>query len=158
MEAFMDDTGNLAFHYEASAFWTAGRNGLCEGKDIPEPMSFSAPPAFHGERGHWTPEHFLLAAVASCFVITFRAIAEHSDFPFESLGVFVGGNIGREDGKYRFTDIKLKVKVGLPEHVSSERAMRLIDKTERNCLIMRSLNAQVVIIPEIRIHEAELVF
>jgi peroxiredoxin-like protein len=155
----MDDTGNLAFHYEATAFWTNGRNGLVEGKDIPEPMAFSAPPAFHGQKGHWTPEHFLLAAAASCFVITFRAIAEHSDFPYEALGVVAGGNIGREDnGKYRFTEIRLRVTLTLPEHVSSERAMRLIEKTERNCLVMRSLNAHVIVIPEIRVHEVAGVF
>lgn len=155
----MDDTGNLAFHYEATAFWTNGRNGLVEGQNIPEPMSFSAPPAFHGKPGHWTPEHFLLAAVASCFVITFKAVAEHSDFAFDALGVVVGGNIGRDDhGKYSFTEIRLKVSVTLPEHVSSERAMRLIEKAERNCLIMRSLNAKVVLVPEVRVHESAVVF
>jgi organic hydroperoxide reductase OsmC/OhrA len=37
---------------------------------------------FLGESGRWTPEHFLVAAAASCFVSTLSGIVEKSRLEF----------------------------------------------------------------------------
>ena len=46
------------------------------------PSLVSAPPSeFGGPGDRWSPETLLVAAVADCFVLTFRAIARASQLP-----------------------------------------------------------------------------
>jgi organic hydroperoxide reductase OsmC/OhrA len=66
--------------YRINAFGAGGRNGVVQAEGVLSSISFSAPPEFLGEPGRWTPEHFLVAAVASCFISTFSGIAEKSRF------------------------------------------------------------------------------
>ena len=61
--------------YHALAWWTSGQTGLAKSDSAPNAIHFSAPPEFGGLDGRWTPEDLLLAALASCFTTTFRAIA-----------------------------------------------------------------------------------
>ena len=71
--------------YRIQAFGAGGRNGVVHAEGVLSCISFSAPPEFLGEPGRWTPEHFLVAAVASCFVSTFSGIAEKSRLEFASF-------------------------------------------------------------------------
>jgi len=59
--------------YRVEAIGAGGRNGFVHAEGILPAISFSPPPEFQGELGRWTPEHFLAAAVASCFISTLRA-------------------------------------------------------------------------------------
>jgi hypothetical protein len=61
--------------YRVHAFGAGGRNGVVQAEGVLSSISFSPPPEFLGEPGRWTPEHFLVAVVASCFVSTFSGIA-----------------------------------------------------------------------------------
>ena len=58
--------------YRVRATSTIARSGVAAAQGVELPISFSAPPEFKGVAGHWTPEHFFVAAVASCYVSTFR--------------------------------------------------------------------------------------
>jgi organic hydroperoxide reductase OsmC/OhrA len=64
--------------YRINTFYAGPRKGIVQAEGVLPSVSFSAPPEFLGEPGFWTPEHFLVASVASCFVSTFSAIAEKS--------------------------------------------------------------------------------
>ena len=66
------------FLYRTHATWTMRRRGIVAAGDVPRTINFSSPPEFQGEPGLWTPEHLLVASVATCFLATFRAIAENS--------------------------------------------------------------------------------
>ena len=89
--------------YRVHAFAAGGRNGGVRAEGVLSCISFSAPPEFLGEPGRWTPEHFLVAAVASCFVSTFSGIAEKSRLEFASFNMDADGVLGNEDGIWRFT-------------------------------------------------------
>ena len=115
------------------------------------PIEFSAPAEFQGQAGLWTLEHFLLAAVSACFITTFRAIAELSRFAAEALEVSVEGRIEKAEEGLRFTDIVLKPTLTVASGSERERAVRLLEKTERSCLISRSLRSQVRMEPEVQI-------
>jgi organic hydroperoxide reductase OsmC/OhrA len=78
----------MDYNYRVRGSWEVRRNGVVSAEGITEPkITFSAPVEFKGESGHWTPEHFLVAAVVSCFIVTFSAMAESSRLNFLSLGV-----------------------------------------------------------------------
>jgi peroxiredoxin-like protein len=139
--------------YRINAFGAGGRNGVVHAEGVLSSISFSAPPEFLGEPGHWTPEHFLVAAVASCFISTFSGIAEKSRLEFASFHLDAEGLLGNPDGIWRFTEIKLRPVVTVLKEEDHERAMLLLEKAEKSCLIARSLQLKVALLPTVKIEE-----
>ena len=136
-----------------NALCAGPRKGVVQSEGVLPSISFSAPPEFLGEAGRWTPEHFLVAAVASCFVSTFSGIAEKSRLEFSSFNLDAEGVLGNEEGIWRFTEIKLRPVVAVLKEEDRDRAIRLLEKAEKSCLIARSLQCKVVLFPAVKIEE-----
>ena len=145
------------YRYYVSAHWSKGCREVVEAEEVPVPISFSAPPEFQGEAGNWTPEHFFAAAVGSCLVTTFKAIAEYSKFEYERLQVEVEAILEREQGGYSFTKVIVQPILTIASEGDRERALRLLEKAERACLISRSIKSQVELQPEIVVGQIEAV-
>jgi organic hydroperoxide reductase OsmC/OhrA len=110
----------------------------------------SAPPKeFDGPGNQWSPEGLLTAAVADCFLLTFRAIAAASKFPYQSLDARTQGTLERIDGKMRFTRFDTHATLRIPAGGDVERAKALMQKAEASCLIANSLNAERHVEPEV---------
>ncbi len=139
--------------YQVNALCAGPRKGVVHAEGVLPSISFSAPPEFLGEPGHWTPEHFLVAAVASCFVSTFSGIAEKSRLGFASFNLDAEGVLDNEDGIWRFTEIKLRPVVTVLKEEDRDRAIRLLEKAEKSCLIARSLQCKVVLFPAVKIED-----
>jgi organic hydroperoxide reductase OsmC/OhrA len=129
--------------YSVNGYWTAGGPATVAGDRIGKAIEFSSPPEFRGEPGFWTPEHFLLAAVASCFIATFRAMAALSKFDPLALDVSVEGNLDKSPGGYDFTRIVLRPVLTIADESERLRANRLLEKAERGCLVARALKCEV---------------
>ena len=142
--------------YQVTANWEAGRNGNVSATGIQPAIPFSTPPEFQGIDGLWTPEHFLVAAVASCFVVTFYGVAAASKLEFSSLHVDMEGKLGKPEGKLRFTEIILRPILVVPPAADPERAKRILEKAKGNCLIALSLFCPVFMEPQVRSVEAIL--
>jgi peroxiredoxin-like protein len=123
--------------YRVKALCAGLRRGVVHAEGVLSSISFSAPPEFLGEPGRWTPEHFLVAAVASCFVSTFSGIAEKSRLEFASFNLDAEGVLGNEEGIWRFTEIKLRPVVTILKEADRDRTVRLLEKAEKSCLIGR---------------------
>jgi len=132
--------------YLVTATWGGGRRGEVAAVDIRPPIHFSTPPEFKGDPGYWTPEHLLLAAVASCYVATFYALAE-SKLGFLGLEILVEGMLGKTEGRLQFTSIMLKPIVKIARQEDGELASRLLTRAEEGCLIARSLACPVQLEP-----------
>ena len=117
-------------------------------------MRFSAPPEFMGEAGTWTPEHFFAAAITSCFVTTFKAIAEFSKFEFLSLQVEVEAILEKEQGEFSFTKVVVHPLLAIAAASEQERALRLLEKAERARLVSRSIKSQTELQPEVLVRSA----
>jgi peroxiredoxin-like protein len=139
--------------YRVNAFGAGGRNGVVRAEGVLSCISFSAPPEFLGEPGRWTPEHFLVAAVASCFVSTFSGIAEKSRLEFGSFKLDAAGLLDNEDGIWRFTEIKLRPVVTVLKEEDRDLAIRLLEKAEESCLVARSLQFRVNLFPAVKIEK-----
>jgi organic hydroperoxide reductase OsmC/OhrA len=124
--------------YRVTGLSNLGRNGLVTAEGIEPTISFSAPAEFKGESGRWTPEHFLVAAVASCFVVTFSAMAEASNLNFLGLDITVEGKLGKVGGRLAFIAIVIRPTLTIAIE-DQERGNHLLDKAEQGCLIARSL-------------------
>jgi len=110
----------------------------------------TAPPAEYGGPGdRWSPETLLVAAVADCFVLSFRAVARASSVAWSALHVETEGVLDRVDGVTRFTEITLRARLSLAAGGDPARAQRVLEKAERSCLVSRSLIAPVHLETEI---------
>jgi peroxiredoxin-like protein len=143
--------------YRATACWMVDKSGMVSAENIPESLEFSAPPEFGGDAEMWTPEHFFLAAVATCFVSTFRSIAEYNKFDTVALDVTVEGVLSKEEGGFRFSEVKIRPVLSLMRDEERERGIKLLYKAERACLISRSLNSRVSMEPVIQVSAATAV-
>ena len=84
-----------------------------------------------------------MAAVADCFILTFRAIARASRYEWRELACTVEGTLDRIDGVTRFTEFRIRAHLKVPEHSAVEKGQRLMQKSEAVCLVTRSLSAGV---------------
>jgi peroxiredoxin-like protein len=139
--------------YTSTARWTRGRSGVAEAESVEQPIDFSAPVEFQGHAGKWTPEHFVAAAVAGCFVTTFIAIAEMSKFEVLSLEVKAEGLLEKIDHGFQFTRVTIRPELAIARESDRERALRLIEKAERSCLVARSLRGEVTVEPKVWVQE-----
>ncbi len=140
---------NTNYEYTTQARWTSGRGGIMKAESIEQPIKFSSPPEFLGQAGLWTPEHFLVAAVAGCFVSTFAAMAEMSKLEVLSFEVSATGSLEKIEGGLRFNRVIIRPEVVVYRDADRERALRLLEKAERSCLIARSLRSEIVLEPEV---------
>ena len=110
----------------------------------------TAPPLdFDGPGDAWSPEQLLLAAVESCFLLTFRSVAQASRLEFVSLSVEAEGVVDRVNSVTRFTEIVLRPRVALPAGADLVRVQRALEKAERACLVSASLDTRIRLEPEI---------
>jgi organic hydroperoxide reductase OsmC/OhrA len=59
--------------------------------------------------------------VETCFMFTFRAVAQVSKFDFLSLDLSGSETVDRKDGATRFTEIALRTRLTLPKGADQER-------------------------------------
>ncbi len=147
---------NASYHYTSTAQWTAARRGVVNGESAGQPVEFSSPPEFQGQAGLWTPEHFLVAAVAACFVTTFLTIAEISKFAPLLLEVPASGAVEKAEGGFQFTRVVLRPVLTIAQESDRDRAHRLLEKAERSCLVSRSLRSEVVLEPTVLVQAPAL--
>ena len=142
-----------AYGYSAHAHWTMHKRGILEAADIPRTINFAAPPEFGGDPGLWTPEHLLLGAIATCYLSTFRAIAEFSKLEFGGMDVFVDGTMEKQEGGLRFTKVILRPEVAIAREEDRSRAQRALEKAERACPVSRSLACPIELAANIVLEE-----
>ncbi len=105
-------------------------------------LSSAAPAEFGGPGDRWSPETLLVAAMADCFTLGFRAIAKASKLEWESLRCEVEGTLDRVERVMQFTAFEVRATLQVPAGTDAERARGLLEKAERTCLISNSLKAK----------------
>ncbi len=82
----------------------------------------------------------LVAALADCFILTFRAIARASKYEWLGLECSVEGVLERGASGASFTRFSTKAKLRVPAGADVERAKVLLEKAEKGCLIANSVS------------------
>ncbi len=77
------------------------------------PLKIAVPAEFRGGvEGHWSPEDLLVAAVASCYELTLRAIADRRQIRFKNIDVQATGHVTQlARGQIGFLAIELDVQL-----------------------------------------------
>jgi organic hydroperoxide reductase OsmC/OhrA len=101
-----------------------------------------APPQFGGLDHHWSPESLLSAALASCFVLTFRSLSRVAYLDWQQMECAVTAVLDRVDGVTRFTKVVTAVVLTVEAGTDVELCQRVLEKAEKECLVANSLHAQ----------------
>lgn len=109
------------------------------GEGLPS-IAMAIPPEFEGPGGGYSPEDLYALALQNCFVATFKVFAEKSRLAFTSISVDAELTVDRnENGRPWMAKVALKIKV---DGAAKESAMRILDKTAQNCLILNSVRTE----------------
>jgi peroxiredoxin-like protein len=137
--------------FRVVAWWSSGQTGLVKSDSAPNAIHFTAPVAFGGFEGRWTPEDLLLGALSSCFTTTFRALAEHPVLEYIDLQVEVVGTVSPTDSGYRFAEVVIRANLTIPHQGDQERALKLLEKAKDACLVSRALAMQQTLEPVVTV-------
>jgi organic hydroperoxide reductase OsmC/OhrA len=123
--------------------------------DAKSPLEAATPPEFRGgTAGMWTPEHLLIASVASCYSLTLDTLAERRNVPMEQVEVEAVGHVTRRaEGRVGFVVIELRVELTVnagTEHEAEEVAR----DAHRICLVGHALEVPVEL--ELQVRTAKL--
>jgi len=137
--------------YRVTAWWTSGRTGIAKSDSAPSAIHFTAPAQFGGIEGRWTPEELLLAAVAGCFTTTLRSIASKADADFTDLEVEASATLHKMESGYAFCEIVLRPTLRIADEAKGARALDLLRRAERLCLVSRAFAVPLRFEPQLEV-------
>ena len=131
---------DLPHLYRVSAAVQGDANVLLSAADVPD-IESAGPPQFGGPGDVWSPEGLLVASVADCFILSFRAIARTAHLDWNSLTCEAEGTLDKIDKLTQFTAFKVKARLEVPQGTSEKKAHTILEKAEKYCLITNSMKA-----------------
>lgn len=144
-----------AHYYHVDLEWKSDRKGEISSPVLDQTVEVATPPEFPGGmEGIWSPEHLFTAAVNSCFMTTFLAIASHSKFEFISLSCPAKGKLDKVGGKFAMSEVHLEPVLTITREEDRNKAEKILEKAERACLITNSISAEVFLKPIIRLEKS----
>jgi organic hydroperoxide reductase OsmC/OhrA len=111
----------------------------------------SATPAYLGSPDRVDPESALVAALSSCHMLTFLALASNRGFVVESYEDEAVGYVEKNaQGKLAVTRVELRPRIvfGGEKKPSAADLDWLHDKAHRECFIANSVTAEVRLVTE----------
>lgn len=130
--------------YAATA--RGGSEGIIDtGSPGLENIEVMPPAEFGGPGDKWSPETMLVASVANCFILTFRAVARASQFEWNAVSCSVTGVLDRVDRVTLFTEFHIDVTLRLPTGADEHKAHRIAEKSESVCLVTNSLTGRKIL-------------
>ena len=133
---------DLPHHYSVRVQGESESSLAASAENLPT-LNLAPPAQFGGPGDQWSPEDLLMASVASCFVLSFRAIARASRLEWLSIDCDSRGELDRVDRLTQFTSVHTTVSLVIPAGEDESKARKLLEKAEAACLITNSMSATV---------------
>lgn len=138
---------NLKWDLESNKF-TVGSYSVDHIITVNEYISFpaSSAPAYGGNKNNLNPEQALVAAISSCHMMTFLALAAKMQWPvlgyFDKATAYLGK---KANGQTMVNKIELNPKIRFKENfnVSNDEMLKMQDRAHRYCFIANSLSDEV---------------
>jgi len=135
--------------YHTSVRWGSQRKGTASSSDLPD-LAVATPPQFPGGHpGIWSPEHLFVASAEVCIMTTFLAIAENSKLEFKEYSSTAEGILEKTDSGYMITEITVAPRLVIADEGARDRALRILEKSEKACLVSKSMKTTVHLKPEV---------
>jgi organic hydroperoxide reductase OsmC/OhrA len=88
----------------------------------------------------WTPEHLVLAALATCVVASFRHHADREGLTATATASATGAVFERPDGRWGFVELRCSVGATLDPAPGDDALQPLLERAERGCFVGSSLD------------------
>lgn len=138
-------------NYQVDLTFTQDRKGTLSSPVLTQSVEVATPPEFpKGMPGIWSPEHLFVAAISSCLMTTFLAVSENSKLPFISFNCEAIGKLDKVDGKFMITEVTLKPTLVIEQAEQYDRAKRILEMSEKACLISNSVKSIIIFEPTIK--------
>ncbi len=82
------------------------------------------------------------AAIADCFILTFRGVSRAAKFEWESLEARVEGTLERVSGSPQFTRYLTRATLVVKAGSDPAKAKELLERAEKVCLVANSLKGE----------------
>lgn len=128
-------------HYKTTATARHDTNVDMSSPGLPD-LKLAAPAEFGGPGDHWSPETLMSAAIASCFKLSFKAVARAAKLDWISIRCDVVAVLDKVDKVTQFTEFHQTVVLEVPAGTDEAKAMRMLEKAEHVCLITNSLTGK----------------
>lgn len=92
------------------------------------PLTTAPPKEFDGPGDVWSPETLLVAAVADCYILTFRGVARAAKFEWENLECTVEGVLERLEGVTRFSGYTNRATLTVKTGSDHTKAKELLER------------------------------
>lgn len=149
----MEDT----HFYDVEVTWQADTKGTMSSPALNENIEVATPPEFPGGiEGVWSPEHLFTSAIASCLMTTFVAISKFSKFDYLSFTLKAKGKLEKVDGRFMMSEVELFPTVEVDDEAKESKALRIIEKADKACLISNSVKSEIKLHPQVIVREAEV--
>jgi organic hydroperoxide reductase OsmC/OhrA len=103
-------------------------------------LTSAAPAEFGGPGDQWSPETLLAAAIASCFVLSFRFVARRLRLEWVRLECEVEATLERVGGGVtRFTQVVIHATLTAPGRTGTAAYEDALLQAEHGCLVANSL-------------------
>jgi organic hydroperoxide reductase OsmC/OhrA len=124
--------------YQVSASGAASGPVAVDAAGLPT-LDTAPPPEFDGPGGKWSPETLLCAAIADCFILTFRAVSRAAKLSWLQLECRVEGRLERVVGGSQFTAYTTVATLRVAAGTDTDQARGLLERAEHGCLVANSL-------------------
>ena len=135
------EKGDAPFTYE-----TYPRNHTIDFKNGQETLIASSSPVYKGDGGKADPEDLLVAALSSCHMLSFLAIAAKKRLMVHSYRDDAVGFLENDSGKLWITRVILRPKVEID--ADAETLAHIHHSAHQACFIANSVKTQVSVEPQ----------
>jgi peroxiredoxin-like protein len=112
--------------------------------------SVSVPAEMNGPGVGTNPEHLLLSAATTCYIITLAAILSNRKIPYIRLHVETEGVV-IDDRGLRFDSIEHRPTIVVPEGTDTSRLATLAEHAEHACMVSGAMrgNVRLTVVPSV---------
>ncbi len=118
-------------------------------------LDLSADAAFGGDAGLLNPEVLVVAAAASCQLLSFLAVAARSRIDVQRYEDEASGEMDGDDSPARITAVTLRPRIEVGPGTDEGRVLRCVERAHEECYIAHSLTAAIRIEPTVTVQAGE---
>lgn len=133
--------------------WTGEKSWKVTSEDCHD-IEGGPPAQFGGSTGNWSPEELMLTSINTCHLSSFVAYSKRKRFEFVSYSSEIEGILEYNDGAFRFTKMIIRPKVVVKTEEDIETARQYLNRAHELCFMGHSVNAEVIVEPEITVEKS----
>ena len=134
-------------HYEARAHWQkdAGGNPMNHRLEFGErpAIEASGAPQYKGDAGRLNPEELFVAALVSCQMLSYLALAGRAGIEVRAYDDTAQGTMTIADKRMRFTEVRLRPRIAVAPGSDEAKARSLVEAAHDACFIANSVSCAV---------------